>query len=68
MFMLFLRRCCLAALTFVFLTSSSLNASEKAKSRILMVTQSQGFMHSSVRRPDGTEAEKKTGGVGNCDD
>jgi type 1 glutamine amidotransferase len=24
-----------------------------------MVTQSQGFMHSSVRRPDGTEAEKK---------
>jgi type 1 glutamine amidotransferase len=59
MFMRFLRVCCLAALTFVSLASPSLQASEKAKSRILMVTQSQGFMHSSVRRPDGTDAEKK---------
>ena len=66
--MLFLRVCCLTALAFVFMTSPSLSASEKAKSRILMVTQSQGFMHNSVRRPDGTEAEKKTGRVGNRDD
>ena len=48
-----LRVCCFAALTITFLTSPSLNASEKTKSRILMVTQSQGVMHGSVKRPDG---------------
>ena len=30
-------------------------AADKAPSRILMLTQSKGFMHSSVKRPDGDE-------------
>ncbi|MFO1002560.1 MAG: ThuA domain-containing protein [Planctomycetaceae bacterium] len=54
-----LRAFCFAALTFTLLTPHSVNASDKARSRILMVTQSQGFMHGSVRRPDGAEPSKK---------
>ncbi len=49
---------CLTALAFVC-SASTTNGAEKAKSRILMVTQSQGFVHGSVRRPDGSEPEKK---------
>lgn len=33
------------------LLSAALNAEEKKKSRVLMLTQSAGFMHGSVRRP-----------------
>jgi len=51
--------CCLAAVAGTLSDPTTLPASEKAVSRVLMLTQSQGFMHGSVRRPDGAEPEKK---------
>lgn len=41
----------------ITLGSSNIAAGEKAPSKVLMLTQSVGFMHGSVRRP--TEGEKK---------
>ena len=49
------------SIVIVLLTAQSgrLAASEKSPSRVLMVTQSVGFMHGSVRRPDPVDGEKK---------
>ena len=49
----------LMTLLATFVCGASISAAEKPKSRILMLTQSQGFMHGSVRRPDGKDQEKK---------
>ena len=54
-----LSTCFLMTLLATFVCGASISAAEKPKSRILMLTQSQGFMHGSVRRPDGKDQEKK---------
>ncbi len=41
------------------LSVDSAGGADTEKSRILMLTQSAGFMHSSVKRPDGAEPQKK---------
>lgn len=50
---------CLATLLSITLSAPTSTAGEKAPSRVLMLTQSAGFMHGSVRRPDSAEGEKK---------
>ena len=47
--------CCLATLAASLINLPSLPAAEKEMSRILMLTQSKGFMHGSVRRPETEE-------------
>jgi hypothetical protein len=49
---------CLAVLAGI-VTEPTIHAAEKTKSRILMLTQSQGFVHGSVRRPEGDQPAKK---------
>ena len=49
---------CLAVLAGI-VTEPTIYAAEKTKSRILMLTQSQGFVHGSVRRPEGDQPAKK---------
>jgi type 1 glutamine amidotransferase len=52
---------CLCLSAFLVATSFAQSVAEEKKSvsRVLMVTQSQGFVHGSVRRPDAGDAEKK---------
>jgi type 1 glutamine amidotransferase len=51
--------CCVGLLTTLSVLPMSVEAQDKASSRILMVTQSAGFVHGSVRRPDASPDEKK---------
>lgn len=44
--------CCLATLVAALIDQPTSRAAEKEMSRVLMLTQSKGFMHGSVRRPD----------------
>ena len=43
----------------ILFAGDSATAADKEKSRILMLTQSAGFVHGSVQRPDAVDAEKK---------
>jgi len=48
-----------ACAALILFAGDTVTAADKEKSRILMLTQSVGFMHDSVKRPDAADPEKK---------